>query len=368
MYASKETFITRPPQSYDVPIHSGGFVGCPTIAATKKGRLFLGWYTGGDTEPHIDNYGVIVYSDDGGKTLSKPIFVINGSREKYVHMVDPQLWFDGEKLHLFFMQDDVMDESTARADAAWGVQNGGNVIYCYPIRDGYAFRDFWHSLWECVCENPDDENPVFSEPKFISSGFLRNKPLALRSGKVMLFNYRQTTDRYAFTIKSGDRLISKLGPKKIRTCFDEAMAYQKEDGSIRLMARNCLGEIAETTSVDEGETWSEAKLSGIPNPDTRFYVSRTPSGKVLLINNDVRAHRINMTAYLSDDDGKTWKYKALIDPRNEVSYPDADFVGEDIYTIYDRERTGAKEILLAKFTEDDLMQGKPIEPWVIAKP
>ena len=50
--------------------------GCPTIARTKGGRLFAGWYTGGLLEPWIDNYNVLIQSDDNGDTWSKPILAI----------------------------------------------------------------------------------------------------------------------------------------------------------------------------------------------------------------------------------------------------------------------------------------------------
>ena len=42
------------------------FQGCPTIAITPKGRIYAGWYAGGLGEPHIENYNLLVYSDDFG--------------------------------------------------------------------------------------------------------------------------------------------------------------------------------------------------------------------------------------------------------------------------------------------------------------
>ena len=38
------------------------YQGCPTIAVTKGGRIYLGWYSGGIGEPHMDNYNLVVYS------------------------------------------------------------------------------------------------------------------------------------------------------------------------------------------------------------------------------------------------------------------------------------------------------------------
>ena len=48
--------------------HIREFQGCPTIAATKGGRLYLGWYAGGTREPHMDNFNLVIFSDDGGKS------------------------------------------------------------------------------------------------------------------------------------------------------------------------------------------------------------------------------------------------------------------------------------------------------------
>ena len=49
----------------------------------------------------------------------------------------------------------------------------------------------------------------------------------------------------------------------------------------------------------------------------------------------------------------------LLDGRDHVSYPDA-VESEDgvIYIIYDRERRDAKEILLARIQEQDILAGK----------
>ena len=75
-----------------------------------------------------------------------------------------------------------------------------------------------------------------------------------------------------------------------------------------------------------------------------------------------------MTLYLSEDDGATWKYKYCIDTRSSVSYPDVDFFGDKIYLTYDRERTGAKEILFTAFTEKDIIEQTVATPTIVSKP
>lgn len=66
---------------------------------------------------------------------------------------------------------------------------------------------------------------------------------------------------------------------------------------------------------------------------------------------------------LSEDDGETWPYTLLLDERNEVSYPDAKEADNGyIYVTYDWERVTQREILMARFTEDDILRGKILSP------
>jgi len=82
------------------------------------------------------------------------------------------------------------------------------------------------------------------------------------------------------------------------------------------------------------------------------------SGRLLLVNHYRFTGRNNLTAQLSDDDGATWPHHLLLDERPNVSCPDA--VEDDdgkIYVVYDRERVLEREILLAVFTEEDILRG-----------
>ncbi len=343
------------------------FQGCPTIAISKKGRIFVGWYSGGICEPHMENYNLIVYSDDEGKTWSKPVVVIESSKEDLIHALDIQLWTDKDgKLHVFWVQNNTCVAPSELPKFEKG-QPG-------VIRDGYLFDDFVHAEWEMVCENPDADELVFSKPRCWGNGFLRCKPNYLNNGDILFFNYNQTDSRYGYSIScdNGQTFEYTYGPQKVATYFDECMAYQKQNGEVRAFARCSLGKIAEFSSFDNGRTWTEAKLSDIVSSDTRFYVAKTPSSKILLVKNNHEKQRSHMTVLLSSDDGVTWEHELLIDERDGISYPDVDFYGDKIYLVYDRERSGkdsAKEILFVSFTEEDIIKGKLSAPvQIISKP
>lgn len=338
------------------------FQGCPTLAITPKGRIFLGWYSGGTREPHMENYNILIYSDDLGKSWSEPVLIIPSNKQLCIHALDIQLWISPlGKLHVFWVQNNTRISTGEVAEP--GLKSWVSV-------DGYDFCDFDHAEWVSVCDNPDAEKLEFSAPHYLDKGFLRCKPTVLKSGRWLNFNYDQNSDRYGYSISddNGKTYERHYGAERIPTPFDEPMAYEKLDGSVRMFARTACGKTAESTSHDGGITWEPAKLNDINNPNTRFYVSRTPSGRIFMIINDDPKIRKNMTAMLSDDDGKTFPYKICFDKRPDISYPDADFYDGRIYVAYDRGRNTDSEILFTSFTEDDIINGTIPTPVIVSKP
>jgi hypothetical protein len=91
-------------------------------------------------------------------------------------------------------------------------------------------------------------------------------------------------------------------------------------------------------------------------------VRRLKSGNLLFVKHgkmEQQTERSHLQAFISDDDGKSWNGALMLDERNGVSYPDGDQTKDGtIFVIYDFDRTGAKEILMARFTEEDVLAGK----------
>lgn len=332
------------------------FQGCPTIAVTEHGRIYLGWYSGGTGEPRLENYNLLTYSDDGGKTFCSPLIIIPSDKEHFVQALDIQLWRapDGA-LWVFWVQNNVLPHTSDNEYMLSAMTSDKRPVVAV---EGNIYPDMRHTEWCTVCKNPDAENPIFSEPKLLDIGFLRCKPTVLSDGRWFFPNYDQLTDNYGYSITcdNGKSFTHYYGPKKISTAFDETMAYQKKDGDIRMLARCSEHELAETFSKDGGISWCETKLSGIDSPGTRFFISRTPTGRIILVNNDSREKRVKMSVWLSEDDGESWKYKKIIgNPDYITSYPDVDFYDGKIYLTYDRGRTAEKEIYLSVFTEEDVI-------------
>lgn len=150
-------------------------------------------------------------------------------------------------------------------------------------------------------------------------------------------------------------------PKKEDRNCDEAMIIERGDGSLWMLVRTNYG-IGESVSTDGGRTWSDVAPSQIGHATARFFIRRLRSGKLLLVKHgpiDERTDRSRLTAYLSPDDGRSWHGGLMIDARRGVSYPDAVESPEGtVYLVYDYSRTGAKQILVAMFTEKDVEEGR----------
>lgn len=214
-----------------------------------------------------------------------------------------------------------------------------------------------------------------------------NKPTVLSSGEWLFpaalwhrdcyrwFNYRveipADVDVGAFVFKSSDngKTFTRLGGTEVvNRSFDEHMVLELRDGTLAMYVRTNYG-IAVSYSYDRGRHWTEGVDSGIQGPCSRFHIRRLRSGNILLVNHYDFRGRNNLHALLSEDDGKTFPYRLLLDARDDVSYPDAK-EGEDgfIDIVYDRERGAAlhsfeevyqkaREVLHCRITEEDIRKG-----------
>ncbi|MGD9497506.1 MAG: sialidase family protein [Armatimonadota bacterium] len=323
------------------------FQGIPGIERSPGGRLWATWYGGGPTEGPW-NYVMLSSSADDGATWSDLTLVIDPPDP--VRAFDPCLWVD-PRGHMWLLW--------AQAWRMWDGRGG---------------------VWAILTNNPDDEQPQWSEPRRLCDGVMMNKPIVLSGGEWLLpasvwSNAPNVEEAYIrnATDGSGSNVIVSTdegatwqyrGGVDIpgRRC-DEHQVIERRDGSLWLLARTTYG-IGESISSDRGSTWSPGRPSWIPHvPTARFYLRRLASGRLILVKHsppDGRS-RSHLTGYLSDDDGRTWQGGFLLDERRGVSYPDGTEAPDGtVYVVYDFERRGAKQILMATFTEEDVLAGEAV--------
>ena len=324
------------------------------IERTPKGRLWACWVAGGDSPKA---FFVLANSDDDGENWSDPCLVLDSHDPALPaerSILVGNLWTDPlGRLWLIF--DQSMDMFDGRA-----------------------------GVWATICDNPDADKPTWSEPRRIWHGVTLNKPTVLSTGEWLLpISLDQRTGFRAFK-----GCFAELDPLRGANVFastdqgatwerrgaavfptpdwHEHMLVEKRDGSLWMLARTGKG-IMETISTDGGRTWSTPIPSKINHPVARFHIRRLASGRLLLVKHGDRigAHngRSQLSAWLSDDDGETWQGGLMLDERKGISYPDGFQAPEGtIYISYDRNRSTDGEILMARFTEEDILAGKLVGP------
>lgn len=314
--------------------------GIPGIERTRGGRLYATWYSGGATEG-VENHVLLVTSTDDGLAWSQPLLVIDPPGD--VRAFDPVLWLDPQqRLWLFWSQ----------SQGQWNGRGG---------------------VWFIRCDTPDAPNSAWTAPRRIANGVMMNKPFVRSDGEWLLpisgwgamapilpelaaesgSNTYSSRDQGVTFTRTGGALVPH------RT-FDEHMLAERRDGSLWMLVRTIYG-IGQSVSTDGGATWCRGWPTDIAGPDSRFHLRRLASGRLLLVNHVGFTGRSHLTASLSDDDGRTWGAHLLLDERADVSYPDATVADDGrIRVIYDRERYNAREILLASFTEADVLAGRMV--------
>jgi predicted neuraminidase len=98
-----------------------------------------------------------------------------------------------------------------------------------------------------------------------------------------------------------------------------------ETGPKRLLAlcrSRGIGYVCQAESADGGETWSPARPTDLPNPNSGIDGVRAADGDLYLVYNHTKSGRSPLNLARSADGGQTWKVAATLeDQPGEFSYP-----------------------------------------------
>jgi predicted neuraminidase len=98
----------------------------------------------------------------------------------------------------------------------------------------------------------------------------------------------------------------------------------RQDGSLYTLMRDNgppPKRLAQSDSHDRGETWSPVTDSPLPNPGAGAEIITLRNGHWVLISNDTERGRHSLAVQISDDEGRTWKWKRHLE--NVPSGPEA---------------------------------------------
>ena len=298
---------------------------------------------------------------------------------------NPVLWIDNnEKLWLFWIavranrwENSMLRYRTStdylnKEIPTWNWQD--NII----LKPGERFSETIQLAFEEHIDEPmwAEYAPPYSrliidaakDPEKRQKGWMtRIHPISLESGRILLPLY---SDGYNISIVAisddngnnwrASNPIVGLGPI-------QPSLVQKQNGHIVAYMRDSGVEpkrILKSISRDNGETWSFATDTKIPNPSSSIEVLQLKNGNWVMACNDTESSRSQMAILLSFNEGKSWEVKKYIGKHEHnsgitLAYPSLIQSSDELihltYSLKDKE---GKTIQHAIFNEDWIKNNK----------
>ncbi|MFZ1291613.1 MAG: exo-alpha-sialidase, partial [Melioribacteraceae bacterium] len=155
------------------------------------------------------------------------------------------------------------------------------------------------------------------DPKKRTIGWMtRTHPTILENGRILLPLYSDGFNLAMIAISDDNCKTWTNSLPIVGRGNSQPSIIQKNDGSLIAYMRNdgdYPGKIMTSISNDNGFSWSFSEKTEIPNPGSSLEAIKLKSGNWLLIFNDNVEGRHQLAAAISDDEGKTWKWKKYIE-------------------------------------------------------
>lgn len=197
-------------------------------------------------------------------------------------------------------------------DFALGVENGLKAL----PPTGHGWAEYAPAYDRTITEAARD-------PGKRSFGWMtRIKPLLLSGNRIVLPLYSDGYNLSLMAISDDDgRTWNPGSPLVGRGPIQPALA-EKKDGTLSAYLRDsgdAPNRVHYSESSDRGQSWTPSVKTDIPNTAS-VEILVLKNGLWVFVGNDLNRTRARLSLYVSDDEGKTWKWKHLLEDREKGGY------------------------------------------------
>ena len=281
-----------------------------TVVAIPGGRTLVAWFAG--THEGHDDVAIWAAVREAagdasasapGLRWSRPRRIARIAEEPHWNPVLFALDEDGERLVLHF--------KVGRSIRRWRT-------FAQTSSDG---GESWSAAGELV---PGDRG---------GRGAVRSRPIRLHSGDWLAGASIERWRRWdAFFDRSPDGVSSwrrtpllEGGRARGGKGLIQPSLWESEPGHVHALLRSTDGHLYRADSEDDGQTWSPARPTALPNNNSAIDVVRTRRGSLALACNPVGGNwgpRAPLSLLLSHDDGRSWPDRIDLETgAGEFSYP-----------------------------------------------
>lgn len=161
-------------------------------------------------------------------------------------------------------------------------------------------------------------------------------------------------------LDSDPKLLGNIQPSLVQRQNGDIVAYMRDNGMPKC--------VRTSVSTDGGMTWSDLDKLPVRNPGSSVECIALESGAWVLVSNDTVQGRHRLAAYLSEDEGETWRILRLIEEAERdtgsFSYPSV-LQAKDgtIHCTYSHRRDGGPGSCIkhVRFNEAWVREGTRLE-------
>lgn len=351
--AWSETFVMA-----DVP----GFPDInPTLFLDTKERLWLMWYPvlANQWETSIPMYRLSSDYDKGGPPVwawQDVLFVKPGDKtergiqpnDRFVQGVATQL-----REYETYMKETLMPQMTDSARTVltreWekykakldSLSRGRNMIRSGRVREG------------------DKEVPAeLGYPLSRRIGWQTKNKAAFYGSRMIVPLYSDGLDCTLFALTDdGGRNWMFSNPVLGGAGIQATIAFARDSTLVAYLRDNGPPpqRMQRTESRDKGLTWTIPKDDILPNPGAGFDMVTLKSGEWLIVFNNQEEGRYDLTVAISDDDGKTWKWKKQLEHDSRADHPTSSH-----YPSVIEDENGTVHVVYS-FHRNDIKPGRTIK-------
>jgi predicted neuraminidase len=196
-----------------------------------------------------------------------------------------------------------------------------------PLYLFYKIGNTPRSWWGMVVQSQDGGRS-WSAPIRLPEGIfgpIKNKPVMLEDGRLLCPSSTEHDGwrvHFEWTSDHGRtwQRTEPIGDGETIGIIQPTL-FVHMDQRLQALCRSQQGRIAEIWSEDGGRTWSEPKLTDLPNPNSGIDGLTLSDGRHLLVHNPISWCRTHLVVSLSED-GEAWREIATLESgRGEYSYP-----------------------------------------------
>ena len=318
-------------------VHASSLVHLP------NGDFLVAWFEGSGERTADDVKIMGARLKKGGKLWSEPFLMAD---TPLIPDCNPVLFFNSQgKLFLVWMavQANLWEQSILRVKTSTDFDTSGAPVWNWQdnilLKPDKGFSEEIAAKFKTMPESNDGwagyapkyDDMIIEASKDIakrSIGWMtRIKPLLLDNGRIVLPLYSDGFNLSLMAISDDDGETWRPGlPLVGRGPIQPALAKKKNGDLIAFMrdSGDDPNRVHLSESKDKGESWTATSKTDIPNTAS-IELLVLKDGKWAFLGNDIDDGRYQLSLRISDDEGKTWKWKTFVEndlsKKGGYSYP-----------------------------------------------